>query len=301
MARTRRCIHCGRSEREATLYPFHHSTGTRYTCERCAPLDVYSGYGRENGATAGNTTKAGFTLSKEFELPGGSSSYFGREGVAYFVSQQFDPTEDCTVWIEMKSPIYKNLNAWTRTSKAIEARFGTEWTRLAGYGTHTNVGHPDLDMAIVRQWYKSLFGRLYNTLDEVVSDRAERHRIVDLFGRTPVDYAHIAHGWELENPQAEHSIIWNVQHETHLECRLVKWTNATQDNNATKYAIETVAAVVEFCNEVKSNRLKTGIIEERIAMNRKSAEKAGRKIDNILRKHLGLPRENKTTNYTSRR
>lgn len=298
MARIKRCIRCGISERETPLTAFWHSTGTRYTCDRCAPLIACGGYGRENHETRGNETKSGFTLSKEFELPNAARNVVGRDGMAYMVSQGFDPTSDGSVWIEMKTPIYKNLNAWTRVSKQLEVRFcavDASWTADASYGTHTNVGHPDLDMTIVRLWYKSLFGRMFETLRA-----ADAERVRALFGRTPTYYAHIPSSWDMDNNASVHEIIWNTQHETHLECRLVKWTGAAQDGRATKYAIETVAAVVDFCREVNANRESLSGEALRQA-NRKAATKAGRKVDNILRKHLGIARANSTRGYESRR
>lgn len=300
MARQARCIQCKalngewKNGRITVLHAFMHNTGRRYICEACSPTlghDV-GGYTRENDVFVGKDTKGGFTLSKEFEVPYSADRLFGREGVAYLKSNKFIQTDDCTVWYEFKSPIFNNKNSWSRISREIESRFGTDWTSDNTYGTHTNVGHPDFDVSIVRQWYESLFTRLYATVRSTDDEKLRA-----LFGRSwrETDWAKpyvVPYG-------EEHRLMWNVEHSTHMECRLVKWTSYEQDRRATEYAIETTAAIVEFCVAIRKNRETLGG-NGLVLANRKAADKASRKIDNIFRKHVGLDRVNKTNGYVSR-
>lgn len=301
MAQQARCFQCKalngewRNGEVTVLSAFMHNTGRRYVCQFCARIvDNESGsYFRENNVFTGKETENGFTLSKEFEVPKSASERFGRKGVAYFVSNKFLQTHDGTVWFEFKSPIFNNKNSWSRISREIEARFGTAWANDSSYGTHTNVGHPDFDVTIVKQWYESLFTRLYAT---VRSTDDEKLRYV--FGRSYRDTQ-----WAMPNVVPfgnAHALMWNVEHSTHMECRLVKWTSYEQDKRATAYAVDTTAAIVEFCVAVRKNRT---MLEGNalVLSNRKAADKASRKIDNIFRKHVGLPRVNATEGYASRR
>lgn len=300
MAKQARCIQCKALNGEwkngelTVLSAFMHNTGKRYVCQRCARVvdNETSSYFRENGVFTGKATKGGFTLSKEFEVPQSAGRHFGREGVAYFVSNKFLQTHDGTVWFEFKTPIYNNKNSWSRISREIESRFGTEWTRDGSYGTHTNVGHTDLDVTIVKQWYESLFTRLYSTVRNTDDEKLRA-----LFGRSWRDTR-----WAMPSvvPYGEaHPLMWNVEHSTHMELRLNKWTSYEQDKRATEYAIETTAAIVEFCVAVRKNR-ETLRGEALKCANRKAVDKASRKIDNIFRKHVGLDRVNKTNGYVSR-
>lgn len=299
MARQARCIQCKALNGEwkdgelTVLSAFMHNTGKRYVCQRCAKvIDDWTGYTTENNVFVGQETKGGFTLSKEFEVPKSAGQHFGREGVAYFVSTKFLQTHDSTVWFEFKSPIFNNKNSWSRISREIEARFGTDWTSDSSYGTHTNVGHPDFDVTIVKQWYESLFTRLYATVRSTDDEKLRA-----LFGRSWRD-TQWAKPYVVPYGE-EHRLMWNVEHSTHMECRLAKWTSYEQDKRATEYAIETTAAIVEFCVAVRKNRETLGGEALKCA-NRKAADKASRKIDNIFRKHVGLDRVNKTNGYISR-
>lgn len=294
MSRIAKCFVCGCvASSYNSLHPFKHTTGTRYICTHCSPTAGHDvgGYSTENGVFVGKETENGFTISKEFEVPRSAAMTFGHAGVAYLKSKGFIQTDDCTVWYEFKSPIFNNKNSWARISREIEARFGTEWTHDSTYGTHTNVGHPDLDVSLMERWYESLFTRLYKTVNETSAEKVR-----NVFGRTSCYWAEAS----LTPEYGAHTRMWNTEHTTHLELRLNKWTSYAQDKLATAYAVETVGACVEFCNAIRMNRssLQGDML---VKANRIAAEKAGRKIDNIFRKYVGLERVNKTEGYTSRR
>lgn len=300
MARQARCIQCRalngeiRNGETTVLSAFMHNTGKRYICTKCSPIvESVGGYTHENEVFVGKKTKGGFTLSKEFEVPDSAARVFGREGVAYFKSNKFIQTDDGTVWYEFKSPIYNNKNSWSRISMDIEKRFGTSWTTDRSYGTHTNVGHPDFDVNIVRRWYVELFSRLYHTVRNTDDEKlryvfGRSFRETEWADPTPVRWG------------ADHALMWNVEHSTHMECRLNKWTSYEQDQRATAYAVETTAAIVEFCVAVRKNRETLEGTSDELMANREAVDKAARKIDNIFRKHVGLPRVNRTPGYTSR-
>ena len=296
MARQARCIQCGalNGENGTVLTAFMHNTGRRYVCQHCARTidNETRSYFRENEVFTGKTTKGGFTLSKEFEVPKSASEHFGRKGVAYFVSNKFLQTHDCTVWFEFKSPIFNNKNSWSRISREIESRFGTAWTDDRSYGTHTNVGHPDFDVTVVRKYYEGLFTRLYTTVRST-----DDERLCKLFGRS-FRYTEWAKPYVVPFGN-EHKLMWNVEHSTHMELRLNKWTSYEQDKRATEYAVETTAAIVEFCVIIREND-RTLHGRKQLEANRIAVDKASRKIDNIYRKYVGLPRVNKTTGYISR-
>ena len=135
--------------------------------------------------------------------------------------------------------------------------------------------------------------------------KSDESRVKELYGRTFTGYAQAyrsdlapisnADGYaQNENFTAnEHVLAINVQHKTHIEFRLNKYISFEQDNKVSKYAIETVLACVEFCDMIRANRdAYTGA--KLIEKNKAAADKASRKIDNIYRKYVGLPRVNKT-------
>lgn len=303
MARTTHCIKCGKELTKETRIAFKHTTGTRYMCAECARR-WDGGYSSENGAFTSKETATGATISKEMELP---RSYGLRvpEQIRDQISAKMKTygwikTPDGSVYEEWKTPIYNSLQSYSKVSKMFEqfARV-SQWSDDDTYGTHTNVGHKNLDVRIVRKFYESLFTRLYETMSSNTT------ALKSLYGRSYVYYAQPltpglaprsgADGYAMDSGcgAAEHRLAINVQHKTHIEFRLNKYISFEQDNKVSKYAIDTVLALVEFCDKINANRAAlTG--EKLKAANKAAAEKTSRKVDNIYRKYAGLPRVNKT-------
>ena len=73
-----------------------------------------------------------------------------------------------------------------------------------------------------------------------------------------------------------------------------KYQSAEQDNRATKYAIETTAALLDFAKAVDNNR---ATIADRTALkaaNKAAAEKTARRLVKIYEKHTAAARETET-------
>lgn len=281
-----RCFHCHADLLPGSGIAFDHTTGTRYFCSRC--VDFVGSYSWENGATVSAKTAQGFTISKEFEIPRSAVRFFDpAAALAKLTSYGWIATQDSTVWRECKTPIYQSLQSYNKISRAVEKALNvSSWRCDPSYGTHTNVGHPDLDIDIVRKWRESIFGKLQATMDE------NPETMVSLYGRGWTYYAgkmnEYAPGW-----QEDHGCFINLQHNTHVEFRLNKFQSAEQDGKVNAYCIETVGALVELCKAIKANRERLHGAEL-IAENKKAVEKTAAKVDNIYRKHTGLPRINKT-------
>ena len=290
MAKKIHCFKCGNviNDKSAAT-PFKHFTGIRYFCNTCA--HHMGGYTWENGARQSAPTKAGFTLSKEFEIPNRALHFIDScETTAALESRGWIGTGDCTVWKEFKTPIYNGLQSYTKTAKAIEQITRVkEWKNDNTYGTHTNIGHNELDIDainIIRTWRETLLQPLENAMNDDMN-RA-------LYGRTWTLYAdkmnHYGYGW-----QADHGCFINLQHDTHIEFRMNKVISAARDNRVNKYAFETVAALVDFAKVVKNNRATLERGEPLTTANRRAAEKTAAKLEKIYIKHasnaLRLERE----------
>ena len=297
------CIKCNRELTKGERIAFQHTTGTRYMCPECARR-MDGGYTSENGTFKSKQTETGATISKEMEIP---ETYAYRltaserdSASARMKAYGWICTPDCTVHQEWKTPIYNGLQSYNKVSKAFE-KFAQvqKWNSDPSYGTHTNVGHKDLDVRIIRKFYESLFTRLYETMS------SDTNKLKEFYGRSYVDWAQPltprlaprsgADGYaENAGPGAgEHRLAINVQHKTHIEFRLNKYISFEQDNKVSKYAIDTVLACVEFCDMIRTNR-DTYTGAKLVEKNKAAADKASRKIDNIYRKYVGLPRVNKT-------
>ena len=282
MARKIHCFKCGNVIADkAAAVPFHHYTGTRYFCRDCAAHE--GGYTWENTDRQSKETAAGWTLSKEFEIPRAALAYIdGRETTAALEARGWIGTSDCTVWKEFKTPIYNGLQSYTKVSKSIEQITKvSEWKTNRDYGTHTNIGHRDLDRAaidIIRTWRETLLQQLQNRM----TDRENRA----LYGRTWTTYAdrmnEYGNGWA-----NDHGCFINLQHNTHIEYRMNKYQTAAQDNRATKYAIETTAALLDFAKIVKNNRA-TIAPDGLRAANRAAAEKTARRLVKIYDKWAAI-------------
>ena len=299
------CIKCGQELTKENRIAFQHTTGTRYMCAHCASIYNCAGsYSTENHLRVSKETTTGATISKEMELPRKYAYTLSNNERAtlnaYMTSQGWLCTPDGSVYQEWKTPIYNSLQSYSKISKTFEKLAQvSKWRDDMSYGTHTNVGHARLDIRVIRKFYESLFCRLYETM------KSDESRVKELYGRTFTGYAQAynsslaprsgSDGYaQNESFNAnEHVLAINVQHKTHIEFRLNKYISFEQDNKVSKYAIDTVLACVEFCDMIRTNR-DTYTGEELKEKNRAAADKASRKIDNIYRKYVGLPRVNKT-------
>lgn len=284
MCRHIRCLICGEETTKAESTPIRHTTGTRYACPRCARN--IRGYTQENPVFLPSATQGTFTMSKEFEIPTSARAYTTIENInATMRAYKWLPTSDGTVWVECKSAIYQNMNAYVRVLKSLEEKLGfTRWAEDNTFGTHTNVWTPGYDVEIVRLFYHSLFMPLSETL------RAYGDMCREVFGRYIGGWAEPIYNntWILN-----HTNFINVQHDGWLEFRINKCVSVAQDIRATKLCIEITQAVSAFCEKVKENR-RTLTGDELRAANKRDADKAARKIVNLFRKVAGLGRINAT-------
>lgn len=211
-----------------------------YYCERCARE---RGYSVENPIRWGNEKAHGFTISTETE-----SSYSSRKARGELLDAGFIPTEDCTVDVEYKSPIYEGLNAISKQCVSIEKLIADGDLRIGNEcGTHCHVGHRTYinatTMRYLRRFNNSLFVPLSNAImaDVVKSEK--------LFGRQPNGWAQPItmndRSGNVEGWQMKHEAMFNLQHDNTIEFRQAKFVNAKQYMSLVKFARDCTEAIIE--------------------------------------------------------
>jgi len=301
MARKAKCLMCQRQiENLASATPTQYQSGIGYYCEECANTLVARrrrGYNDENTVFVGKPTNDGHTISKEFEIsnhaPFTQDDDKVKKVFTAFHIHKYLITNDCTVFVEMKSPVYNGLNTYNKDIKTLADIVEIErWYQHTDYGTHTNIGHINFgktEMDIVRQWRETLVRPLQNAID------ADLEGCKLLYGRTWVYYAArlndycrcqgLPEGWEYD-----HGCFINLQHDNWIEFRMNKFCSVEQDRRATKMSIEFFDAMHNFAKAVLANRRtyngqtlrnKNGIV----------AKKAAEKMVEIFKKYAKEARE----------
>lgn len=216
-----------------------------YICPRCK--DLKYGYNRENNTFTRQANKDNITVSYEFETS-------SREIESNWLYQyDFIPTHDSTVYVEWKSPIYKNIRGLAKLFRTIESKLHI------GYdcGTHTNVGTFEGDeMSYIIRFYHSLFVGLSDHM------RNNEEKAIKLFGR---GFNRWACTIDRSSSPTNHSNFINVEHNTHLEFRMAKFVNANQFLHCTKFCIAVVKAVR---NNFINNFNKSGLTREELKAHR---------------------------------
>ena len=201
-----------------------------YVCEHHKELN--EAYSADNLHFIGEPKANGDTFSYELELS--DCSFSGRVELAV---NHFLPTNDNTVFVEMKSPIYNGLNGLSKYLKSVEdlmksGNISNAETWQYWCGTHLHTGNrgfkrngldiPAINadtMDYVRRYYHSLFVPLCQVMEQYPEV------VKKLFGR---DFGTWARKIDGSTDSMEHRNFINVQHDTTLEWRLSFFVNAEQ-------------------------------------------------------------------------
>lgn len=263
--RSGHCIECGRLTNEA-------NGGTRVTipaqkngvwlCYDHRGKKNLKGYGEENRYTIGTPTKDGISISVELESMGYSS-----HARAYLDYNKFIPTNDCTVDIEYKSPIYFSEIPLAKIVGGIEYMDTNDHYKFKvnhpNCGIHTHYGFVDnhFDFRTLDIYYEELFKPLCEVVESLTDGQREA-----IFGRT---YGEYNSRCSYSYPD-RHANWINIQHKYTLEIRMPKFTTA-----------DTYMRFVK-CFKKIFKALDTHYISK--VHNERNAMKAGRKMMMVFKK-----------------
>lgn len=242
MARIPVCMYEGCSNIGTVKVPIA-KRGNRngYLCSRHAVhLNAYSA---ENDTRCGCRKKNGFTYSKELEVSHASLKARGE-----LVDFGFDPTYDCTVSAEYKSPIFEGLNALSKQCVSIEKLIASGEMSIGNEcGTHFHVGHVDYINGTTMRYLRRFNGSLFVPLSEaVMADPAKAERF---FGRRSNRWAEPVSMYDpsgdFDGSRMKHSAMFNLQHDYTIEFRQAKFVNAAQYMAVAKFARDCVNAIIE--------------------------------------------------------
>lgn len=201
------------------------------------------GYSRENGTHYGKAKKHGFTFSGE-----GETSFSSLKARGEFMDFGWLPTEDATVDVEYKSPIFEGLNAISKQCVSIEKLLASGDLRMGEEcGTHFHVGHVEyinpVTMKYLRRFNNSLFVPLSNAI------MADTEKSARFFGRKPngwaepitaTDFSGNVEGWAMK-----HSAMFNLQHDFTIEFRQPKFVTAQQYMAVARFAKDATDCIIE--------------------------------------------------------
>lgn len=211
-----------------------------YYCERCARE---RGYSEENSIRYGLVKANGFTFSVELE-----TSFSTRKARGELLDFGFIPTQDCTVDVEYKSPIFEGLNAISKQCVSIE-RLTTEGDLRMGSecGTHFHVGHRTYINPATMRYLRRFNNSLFTPLSEAIM--ADTAKSAKLFGREPNRWAEPVtmtdRSGNVEGWQMKHEAMFNLQHDHTIEFRQAKFVNAKQYMALAKFARDCTDAIIE--------------------------------------------------------
>lgn len=200
-------------------------------------------YTAENNNRCGCRKQNGFTFSTELEVSHATIKARGE-----LVDFGFDPTYDCTVSAEYKSPIFEGLNALSKQCVSIEKLIASGDMRIGNEcGTHFHVGHVDYingtTMRYLRRFNGSLFVQLSNAI------MADPEKSARFFGRRPNNWSEPVTmadpSGDYDGSRMKHSAMFNLQHDYTIEFRQAKFVNAAQYMAVAKFARDCVNAIIE--------------------------------------------------------
>lgn len=201
------------------------------------------GYSHESTAHYGKRKKHGFTFAPEMETSTSSEKARGE-----LLDFGFLPTEDATVDVEYKSPIFEGLNALSKQCVSIEKLISEgEMSIGSECGTHFHVGHVDYINPTTMRYLRRFNGSLFVPLSQaIMADTAKSERF---FGRRPNSWAepvtmHDASG-NFDGWRMKHSAMFNLQHDYTIEFRQAKFVNAKQYMEVAKFARDCTNAIIE--------------------------------------------------------
>lgn len=199
-------------------------------------------YSRENSLHYGKAKKHGFTYSEENETHRTNAKARGE-----LLDFGFLPTEDCTVDVEYKSPIFEGLNAISKQCVSFERLIANgDMVIDDSCGTHFHVGHTQYinptTMRYLRRFNNSLFVPLSNAIMADVAKSAK------LFGRQPNHWAepitmHDPSG-NVEGWQMKHEAMFNLQHDYTIEFRQAKFMSAEQYMRMAHFATDVTKTII---------------------------------------------------------
>ena len=242
MARIPVCMYEGCSNIGTVKVPIA-KRGNRngYLCSRHATQ--LGSYTAENDSRCGCRKKNGFTFSAELEVSHASLKARGE-----LVDFGFDPTYDCTVSAEYKSPIFEGLNALSKQCVSIEKLISSGEMSIGNEcGTHFHVGHVDYINGTTMRYLRRFNGSLFVPLSEaVMADPAKAERF---FGRRSNRWAEPVSMYDpsgdFDGSRMKHSAMFNLQHDYTIEFRQAKFINAAQYMAVAKFARDCVNAIIE--------------------------------------------------------
>lgn len=209
------------------------------------------GYSFEFNKTNGKATAKRISNSIEFE-----TKQCTLQGVAVMVADYgFCPTEDCTVDVEFKSPIYLSLQGMTKALGGIEHCINNDLfkvTSACGTHLHTSVYSritesgrpvPEFDYTLLGRAdvYETLFFGVCNYFSTLTHAQLLRY-----FGSDFRSYAQNPAEYRNDNYIYSHSAIFNVQHSYSLEFRLPRFSSAEVYRRIVLFMQEIVTNVAEY-------------------------------------------------------
>jgi hypothetical protein len=186
----------------------------------------------------------------------------------------FIPTLDCSVDIELKSPIYKSLNGLKKTL----------WTAsncidLTNYkcGQHIHIGHStkinSYTMNYIRRFYHSLFVPLCERMQE------NENEYITFFGRPFNNYANSIN----MNTLLEKMLFINVQKDNTIEFRLCKFNNVNQYYYLSEFGKDIIQTIINNFIEYIQDYEGGYISKEKF---KHKARLAGNKIVKVYEKYI---------------
>ena len=220
---------------EGTNHTFHaiqtKNHGVIYMCPSC--YSKKRSYSTENSLIVNLAKKHGFTYSFEMELSKHSDSF-----ARMLQYNNFIPTDDITVAIEYKSPIYQSLCGIRKLFRSMTNELSNDYFDYNA-GTHCNIGHVNY----INDTTINIIGRFYHSLFLPLSQWLELNPLAsqEIYGRQ-------IGGWAIpisENSDPyEHKNFINIEHDTHLEFRLCKFVNENQYIDCVQLNTKIVKAII---------------------------------------------------------
>lgn len=242
MARIPICMYAGCSNVGTVRVPIAKRGGRYgYLCNHHATR--LGSYTAENGNRCGCRKQNGFTFSSELEVSHASLKARGE-----LVDFGFDPTYDCTVSAEYKSPIFEGLNALSKQCVSIDKLIVNGDIRIGNEcGTHFHVGHVDYINPTTMRYLRRFNGSLFVPLSQAIM--ADPEKSARFFGRRPNNWSEPV---TMQDPSGDypgssmkHSAMFNLQHDYTVEFRQPKFVSAEQYMAVAKFARDCVNAIIE--------------------------------------------------------
>lgn len=220
-ARSGHCVECGRMTCEdegGIRVTIPSQKNGVWVCSDHRGKRNLRGYGDENDTRVGSGNADNISISVELESMGRST-----HARAYLVKNKFMPTEDCTVDIEYKSPIYTSEQPLAKIIGGIEYMDKNRDYRFSvnnqNCGIHTHFGFIDnsYNFQHLRYDYENLFKELADIVENLNYEQLNA-----IFGREFGDYNRKL---RYSDPTRHENWI-NIQHNYSIEIRMPRFDTA---------------------------------------------------------------------------